>query len=55
MSQEPVIIELDAIEYKNDMVYIKKLITNEIPVELAFDIIKALNHTLLEYYKNKRG
>ena len=54
MNQEPIIIELDArLEYKNGKVYIKKMETNEIPAELTFGIMKALNNTLLEYYKFK--
>ena len=52
MNQESIIIELDAmLEYKNGKVYIKKMETNEIPAELAFDIMKAINKTLLEYFK----
>lgn len=54
MSQEPIMIELDAkLEYKNGKVYIKKMETNEIPVELTFDIIKAVNDVLLKYFKSK--
>lgn len=54
MSQEPTIIELDAtLEYKNGKVYIKKMETNEIPAELTFGIMEALNNTLLEYYKTE--
>lgn len=52
MNQQPIIIELDAmLEYKNGKVYIKKMETNEIPAELTFDIMKAINKTLLEYFK----
>lgn len=52
MNREPIIIELDAIiEYKNGKMYIKKMETNEIPAELTFDIMKAVNTTLLEYFK----
>lgn len=52
MNQEPKIIEFDVrLEYKNGKVYIKKMETNEIPAELTFDIMKALNKTLLEYFK----
>ena len=52
MNQEPIIIELDAmLEYKNGKAYIKKMETNEIPAELTFGIMKAINKTLLEYFK----
>ena len=54
MNQELKIVEFDAkLEYKNGKMWVKKLITNEIPVELTYDIIKAVNKTLLEYYKSK--
>ena len=54
MDLKSIIIELDAmLEYKNGKVYIKKLETNEIPVELTYGIMKALNNALLEYYKIK--
>lgn len=49
------IIELDAmLEYKNGQVYIKKMNTNEMPAILTFNIIDALNKTIVEYYKKEK-
>ena len=48
------IIELDTIlEYRNGQVYIKKMNTNEMPVTLTFNLIEALNKTIVEYYKKE--
>lgn len=55
MNEESVIIELDAVlEYKDGQVFIKKMITNEMPAMLTFGIIEALNNTIVEYYKGKQ-
>ena len=55
MDGESVIIELDAmLEYKNGQVYIKKMNTNEMPAILTFNIIDALNKTIVEYYKKEK-
>lgn len=52
--EESVIIELDTIlEYRNGQVYIKKMNTNEMPATLTFNLIEALNNTIVEYYKGK--
>lgn len=52
MNEESKIIELDTIlEYKNGQVYIKNMVTNEMPATLTFNIIEALNKTIVEYYK----
>lgn len=52
MNEESVIIELDAVlEYKDGQVFIKKMITNEMPAMLTFGIIEALNNTIVGYYK----
>lgn len=49
-----VIIELDTIlEYKNGQVYIKKMNTSEMPATLTFNLIEALNNTIVEYYNNE--
>ena len=49
------IIELDTIiEYKNGQVYIKKMNTSEMPATLTFNLIEALNNTIVEYYKGKQ-
>ena len=49
-----VIIELDTvIEYKGGQVYIKKMNTSEMPVTLTFNLIEALNKTIVEYYNNE--
>lgn len=54
MNEESVIIELDTIlEYRNGQVYIKKMNTNEMPVTLTFNLIEALNKTIVEYYKKE--
>lgn len=49
------IIELDTIlEYRDGQVYIKKMNTNEMPVTLTFNLIEALNNTIVEYYKKEK-
>ena len=49
-----VIIELDTvIEYKGGQVYIKKMNTSEMPATLTFNLIEALNKTIVEYYNNE--
>ena len=49
-----VIIELDTvIEYKGGQVYIKKMNTSEMPATLTFNLIEALNNTIVEYYNNE--
>lgn len=50
--EESIIIELDtALEYREGEVFIKKMNTNEMPAILTFNIIDALNKTIVEYYK----
>lgn len=50
------IIELDAVlEYKDGMVYIKKMNTNEMPVNLTFSLIEALNNTIVRYHKGDKN
>ena len=52
MSEESVIIELDTIlEYRNGLVCIKKMNTNEMPAILTYRLIEALNKTIVEYHK----
>ena len=54
MNEESKIIELDTIlEYKDGQVYIKNMVTNEMPDTLTFNIIEALNKTIVEYYKKR--
>lgn len=49
------IIELSTIlEYRNGQVYIKKMNTNEMPVTLTFNLIEALNKTIVEYYSKEK-
>ena len=44
MEEDSVIIELDTVlEYRDGQVYIKKMVTSEMPVTLTFAIIEALN------------
>ena len=51
-----IIIELNAVlEYRNGQVYIKKMNTSEMPVTLTFNLIEALNKTIVEYYKPKEN
>lgn len=53
--EESVIIELDTVlEYRDGQVFIKKMNTNEMPVTLTFNLIEALNNTIVEYYKGKQ-
>lgn len=52
MVEDCVIIELDTIlEYRDGQVYIKKMNTNEMPAMLAFNLMEALNMTIVEYHK----
>lgn len=45
------IIELDTIlEYRDGVVYIKKINMDKMPATLTFNIIEALNNTIVEYY-----
>lgn len=55
MDEEGKIIEIDTIlEYKDNQVYIKKMVTNEMPVTLTFNLIEALNNAIVEYYKKNK-
>lgn len=55
MNEENVIIELDTVlEYRDGQVYIKKMVTSEMPVTLTSAIIEALNKTIVEYYKKRQ-
>lgn len=50
--EESIIIELDTVlEYREGEVFIKKMNTNEMPAILTFNIIDAMNKTIVEYYK----
>lgn len=52
---ESKIIELDTVlEYRNGQVFIKKMNTNEMPAILTFNIVDALNKTIVEYYKKEK-
>ncbi len=52
---ESKIIELDTVlEYRNGQVFIKKMNTNEMPAILTFNIVDALNKTIVEYYKKDK-
>lgn len=48
-------IEIDtALEYRDGKVFIKKMNTNEMPVNLVWNLIEALNKTIIEYYKENK-
>lgn len=52
---ESKIIEVDTVlEYRNGQVFIKKMNTNEMPAILTFNIVDALNKTIVEYYKKDK-
>lgn len=54
MKKGNVIIELDTIlEYRDGQVYIKKMNTNKMPATLTFNLIEALNRTIVEFYKEE--
>lgn len=54
-NNESKIIELDTVlEYRNGQVFIKKMNTNEMPAILTFNIVDALNKTIVEYYKKDK-
>lgn len=49
------IIELETIlEYRDGQVYIKKMNTSEMPDTLIFNLIEALNNTIVEYYSKEK-
>lgn len=55
MEEDSVIIELDTVlEYRDGQVYIKKMVTSEMPAILTFNIVDALNKTIVEYYKKDK-
>ena len=55
MDEKGVIIEIDTVlEYRNGKVYIKKMNTNEMPANLTFELIAALNKTIVEYYQTHK-
>lgn len=54
-NSESKIIELNTVlEYKDGEVFIKKMNTNEMPAILTFNIVDALNKTIVEYYKKDK-
>lgn len=48
-------IEIDTVmELRNDgEVYIKKIVTNQMPALLSLQLIDALNKTIVQYYNSK--
>ncbi len=55
MDEKGVIIEIDTVlEYRNGKVYIKKMNTNEMPANLTFELIAALNKTIVEHYQTHK-
>lgn len=53
MNENDIKIELETtLEYRNGKVFINKMNTNEIPAMLAWRLIEALNHTIIEFYKS---
>lgn len=50
-TEENPIIEIDAtLEYRDGVVYIKKINTNEMPAKLLFKIIEAMSTNIREHY-----
>lgn len=55
MNDNNVVIEIDTtLEYKDGELFIKEMVTNEMPIELTFGIIEALNKTIIEYYREDK-
>lgn len=55
MNDNNVVIEIDtALEYRDGKVFIKKMNTNEMPANLVWNLIEALNKTIIEYYKEDK-
>lgn len=55
LKEESKIIELDTVlEYRDGQVYIKKMVTSEMPVTLTFALVESLNKTIVEYYKKDK-
>lgn len=51
-TEENPIIEIDAVlEYRDGDVFIKKMITNEMPAKLLFKIIEAMSENIKEHYR----
>lgn len=55
MNDNNVVIEIDTtLEYKDGELFIKEMVTNEMPIELTLGIIEALNKTIIEYYREDK-
>ena len=55
MNDNNVVIEIDtALEYRDGKVFIKKMNTNEMPANLVWNLIEALNKTIIEYYREDK-
>ncbi|WP_297273712.1 hypothetical protein [uncultured Bacteroides sp.] len=55
MNDNNVVIEIDiTLEYKDGELFIKEMVTNEMPIELTFGFIEALNKTIIEYYREDK-
>lgn len=51
-TEENPIIKIDAVlEYRGGDVFIKKMITNEMPAKLLFKIIEAMSTNIREHYR----
>lgn len=51
-TEENPIIEIDAVlEYRDGDVFIKKMITNEMPAKVLFKIIEAMSENIKEHYR----
>lgn len=55
MNDNNVVIEINtALEYRDGKVFIKKMNTNEMPANLVWNLIEALNKTIIEYYREDK-
>lgn len=51
-TEENPIVEINAtLEYRDGVVYIKKINTNEMPAKLLFKIIEAMTTNIREHYR----
>lgn len=55
MNDNNVVIEIDTtLEYKDGELFIKEMVTNEMPANLVWNLIETLNKTIIEYYREDK-